>query len=364
MALSAPETVRILRFCLGVHDSADAGVRTDGTCAVTITLWRPGCEIRTFEGASFEEALRRAAAADVLKAACVDRQIAFFAQAEEPVPAPGGAPPPPPRAATTASALALESDDDVESRFLTVADTIEALLHETQRERGISTLVAGSGGRLLGGELDRQWRRTEARRVALNEILGGRDLPGAVRRRLDRCEGLLASLGKLRSGIREGAVRAPEIIEAYSAVNAALLSAIDAFMMAGGMGGPLSSTLAYVALLHAKEKTGQERAELAHVFLEDRLTEPQRLQLAALLAAQSSYLHIFSAAAPRAAEQLLRRSLASPAAVEVQRMESVTFGDAEHGFGVDPLVWFETMTRKIEMLGAVSRTVLGILREG
>src|SRR5262249_41084674 len=98
-------------------------------------------------------------------------------------------------------------------------------------------------------------------------------------------------------------------------------------------------------------------------FLEDRLTEAQRLSLAALLAAQSSYLHIFSAAAPRAAEQLLRRTLSSPASQQVQRMESIAFGDAERGFGVDPVVWFETMSRKIEMLAAVSRTVIGILRE-
>ena len=151
----------------------------------------------------------------------------------------------------------------------------------------------------------------------------------------------------------------------YSALNTELLSTIDAFMVTGALGG-VSRALACVALLYAKEKTGMERAQLANVFLQDRFTEAQRLSVTALLAAQSSYFHIFSAAAPRAADQLLRRALASPVSTEVQRMESVAFGggEAAHGFGIDPVVWFDAMTRKMEMLAGVSRTVITMLREG
>src|SRR4051812_5180197 len=183
MPLSAAEAIRILRFCLGVHDSADVSQRPDGTCAVTITLWRAACEIRSFDGASFEEALRRAAAADVLKAACVDRQIAFLAQAE-PRPAAvaagaSAAPAPAPHLIPDAAAT-------TSARFLAVTEAVGALLHETQRERGLSTLFAGSRGRLLAGELGRQWRRTDSRRSALRALLDEQVVPVAVRRRCDR----------------------------------------------------------------------------------------------------------------------------------------------------------------------------------
>src|SRR5262245_21928500 len=134
MPLSPAEAIRILRFCLGVHDSADVTVRPDGTRAVTITLWRTACEIRTFDGATFEEALRRAVAADVLKGACVDRQIAFLAQAEPPAVVV--------TAAAAAAAPAMVTAPPVgaggtSARFLALAEGVGALLHETQRERGL-----------------------------------------------------------------------------------------------------------------------------------------------------------------------------------------------------------------------------------
>jgi hypothetical protein len=356
MALSRTDALRILRFCLGPDDSGDAVERSDGACVVTVALCRSSYEVSTFEGATFDEALRRAASAEVLKASCVEKQIAFLGRREpaaegqtpSPVPvgerAPGGRP---------------------GAQFLILADAIGALLHETQRERGVSTLFAGSAGRLSADELGPQWARTEARRSALDELLRAQvALPPAVRRRTDRAAALLAGTGALREGIHDHTVKVPELIGLYSTVNAELLAALEAFMAARLLDEGRSSALACVALLHAKEKTGLERAQLTHAFLLDSFPEGLRLEVAALLAAQSSYLHIFSAAAPRPAEQLLRRTLASPVAAEVERIESLVFGEEEGGLGVDPISWFATITRKIDMLGDVARTTISLLLDG
>jgi len=134
-------------------------------------------------------------------------------------------------------------------------------------------------------------------------------------------------------------------------------------MTATVTGPARNEALACVVLLHAKEKAGMERAHLTMAFQRDRFAQGQRLSVAALIAAQSTYLHIFSATAPEAGEVALRRALTSPAAAEVQRMESVVFLDDESGFGIDPTTWFRTISRKIDMLGDVSTTVLGSLRE-
>jgi hypothetical protein len=356
MALARSDAVRILRFCLGADDSGDAVLRGDGACVVTIALCRSSYEVSTFEGDSFEEALRRAVSAEVLKAACVDKQIAFRARREPAAEERALTPPPLVDRAPGGAAGA---------RFLTMADAIGALLHETQRERGVSTMFVGSDGRLSRAEVARQWRHTETRRAALLALLReSTATPATVRRRLERAETLLVGIGTLRAGIQDQVVSVPHLIEVYSTVNAELLAAVDAFMVAGTWDDGRSSALACVALLHAKEKTGIERAQLTSAFLQDRLTEDLRMSLAGLLAAQSSYLHIFSAAAPRAAEQLLRRTLASPVAAEVQRMESLIFGEGAHGFGVDPTAWFTTITRKLDMLGDIANTTISILRQG
>src|SRR3954471_7622534 len=67
--------------------------------------------------------------------------------------------------------------------FLALARSIGALLHETQRERGVSALHVQSGRRLFAGELHAQSARSEIRRravVSLLEDLGPSSLlPGA-----------------------------------------------------------------------------------------------------------------------------------------------------------------------------------------
>jgi hypothetical protein len=357
MPLSQPDALRILRFCLSADDSGAAGVRDDGSCTITIALCRSSYEVRTFEGATFEESLRRAGGAGALKATCVDKQIAFLARrepAEEVTPARTSLP----------ESLGATPANDIASPFLTLAGAIGGVLHETQRERGVSTLFAASGGRLLSEELPRQWERADAQRAALLEVLrASAEPPPSVKHRLDRANALLGQLGSMRAGVEDLVVAPPQVIEFYTAVNVELLGALDAFMVTGVDDLQRSGALACVALLYAKEKTGGERAQLTQAFLEDRFSAGQRLSVAALISAQASYLHIFAAAAPRAAEQLLRRTLASPAAAEVQRMESVVYASNENGFGIDPSTWFTMISRKIDMLGDVSSTVIKMLGE-
>jgi hypothetical protein len=342
MSLSRSDALRILRFCLGSDDSGDADVRPDGTRVVTIALCRATVEVRAFEADTFEEALRRAGAAGVLKEACVQKQIAFLARR---APAEDQAGPGVP--------------------FLDIAEAVGAILHETQRERGMSALFVGSDGRLFRDELAEQWRKTDQRRALLDAVdsrlVGPSALP-AVRRRAQNARALLDAVGPLRARVEQRAVEIPRLIEVYSDLNGELLSAVEAFMVVGVLGAGRSGAIACVSLLHAKEKVGIERAQLGSAFAVDRLDAAQRLSLAALLAAQSSYLHIFSAAAPPLAEQLLRRGMASPAAEEVQRMESVVFADTDRGFGIDPATWFATITRKIEMLREVTSSTITLMR--
>lgn len=358
MPIGSADATRILRFCLGADDSGQATLTPDGTCVVTIALCRASYEVLTFKAPTFEEALRAAGAAGAVKAACIDKQIAFLSRGEAREEAPRSLP-----LAFGASAPTTPAPTTRFS-FLELTDAVGALVHETQRERGMSTLFIGSGGRLLNADLREQWHQTDRRHGALIDLLKRENAaPPLVRRRLERAEALLATVAPLRTGVSEGVVTPPLVIEAFTKVNAELLAAVDTFMAFGTLDADRTAAMACLTLLHAKEKTGIERAQLTAAFVEDRFTSDQRIAVAALIAAQSSYLHMFAAVAPRPAEQLLRRTLASTAASEVSRMESVVFGHDDSGFGIDPSAWFTTITRKIDMLGEVAKVTLSLLRD-
>jgi hypothetical protein len=371
MSLSQTDAVRILRFCLAADDSGNATVRDDGSCVVTIALCRSSYEVHTFEGATFEESLRRAGGAGALKAECVDKQIAFVSRrdpGDEPTPRT-----PTPTMTMTMMTLATTpkpvdrvpaNDTEAESPFLALAGALGALLHETQRERGVSTLFVASRGRLLGPELAQQHARLDAQRAALAALVQAhRKAPASVWHRHDRAQTLLGQLATTRAGVEDLVVTVPQVIAYFSGVNLELLAALDAFMVTGLGGAARAGALACVSLLYAKEKTGVERAQLTDAFFVDRFAEGQRISVAAAIAAQASYLHIFSAAAPRAAQQMLRRSLASPELADLQRMESVVYAANEAGFGIDASTWFTAISRKIDLLDDVSTTVLEMLRD-
>jgi hypothetical protein len=358
MSLSSSDASRVLRFCLVADDAGTVEEREDGACVVTIVTARPTYQVHSFEEASFESALRAAAAGGVLRAVCVEKQIAFTMR-KDPL-ADAAAARPPGRGASGDAAGAAATG----SAFLALADAVGSLVHETQRERGVSTLFVGSGGHLVGDELTPQWKRTDQQRAALFEIVGRElgALPAAVQRRFQHASSLLGAIDGTRDAVVGARVEAARVIEVYSVLNAALLGAIEAYMTATVAGVSRNDALAYVVLLHAKEKVGIERAQLAVAFLRDRFEQGQRLSVAALIAAQATYLHIFSATAPQADGQALRQALTSPAAVEVQRMESVVFMDGDAGFGIDASTWFRTVSRKIDLLGDVSTAMLGTLR--
>src|SRR4051794_24486916 len=89
--------------------------------------------------------------------------------------------------------------------FLRLARGVSALLHESQRERGVSALHVKSGRRLFASELAAARSRTEARRRGasdLVETLGPELLAGAnLREHLDRIASAGADVARVRGEI-------------------------------------------------------------------------------------------------------------------------------------------------------------------
>jgi hypothetical protein len=356
MPLGRDDATTILRFCLAGTTTGSA-FREDDLCVVKIA--HPGvAAAECFEGQTYEQALRRAADAGALKSACVERQIAFLLRAL------------PDRGTPDDAGLPDDggpSADAVRGRlFLSMTAAVSALVHETQRERGTSALYLSSGGRLFGAELRAQWRATDERRA---EMLGALDrnsgaFPRDLGARLQRAARLLAESIAARGRVEGLQTQPVEIIERYSRINAELLAVLDGLVMTAVEARLQPTALSWMALLHAKEKTGIERAQLAMAFAWDRYADGQYASVLALIAARDSYLHVFYVAAPRSAEELLRKTLASPVEQAFVEMERVALARREGGFGIDPAAWFATISRKMDLFGCVEDAVRASLARG
>jgi len=350
MPLGREDATRIIRFCMAGAGWGTA-TRDDDTCVVKIVEANvPEGTPDRFEGVTFEEALRAAAAAGRLKSACLEKQISFMARS---LPDPSGMEMDMVREPDSAAVRA-------EVRlFPTLVAAISALVHETQLERGTSSLYASSQGRLFGHEMQRQWENTDERRQELVSLRESNPagLPRGLAARLDRTTELVAGLAERRGEVGSVSVSASEVIARYTRVNADLLGIIDELAGRAVAARAKFPALAWVALLHAKEKTGIERAQLSSAFAWDRFRDDQHAVVAGLIAARQTYLHLFSVAAPSLAREILQRTLASPIEQAVIDMERVAIEHREGGFGIDPATWFDLISRKIDSFGEVETAV-------
>jgi len=369
MPLTRQDALRLLHFCLGPDDSGSVDLADDGAALVTVVRAEApagGAAVRTFEAATFDAALRQAADAGMLKATCVEKQIAFLSRdgskgasrtgarqsrdASEgrqggvaPAPAPTR---PPPR--------------DLFPRLVTA---MAGLLHEIQVERGMSAICAASSGRHFRRELARQRGRANAKRDRLTAVRRelAEPLGATLARRFEKVDLQLRAVDRARAALDTGEISAQEIVATYSATNLELLGIGDGALVAFAPGPQHASALASVVLLYAKEKTGIERARLGAAFAARSFSDEDRQTLAALLSARRSYLHIFAAIAPRAAEELLERALGSTVESDLSRAEELILAGRQEETDLDARGWFNLTSRKIELLGEVGLATLGLV---
>jgi methyl-accepting chemotaxis protein len=242
-------------------------------------------------------------------------------------------------------------------QLIEVGVAIGGALHDTQRERGATSLFVSSAGAKFATELRAQRRETDQSLQALRSVIAGADhsvLPVRVRDQVDAVFSTLASLPERRQSADRLAAPAKEFIAFYTELNARLLAAVGAVATASTDAELGRGAVGYVAFLEAKEKTGIERAQLANAFAADHFGPGQLVTVASLLAAQARFLDVFRAVGEPAAVAVYQQVAAGPTFAEVAALERGALERAASGgFGVVPEAWFATMTRKIDELKTV-----------
>jgi methyl-accepting chemotaxis protein len=254
---------------------------------------------------------------------------------------------------------AARETDDL-SLLVRLAVIVGDLLHETQKERGSSSVFMSSHGTKFVNELQAQRTATDERRLKYLQFVRANDArwPAAVAAALRLTDPQLDEIEARRRQVTDLSAPIPELIGYYNELNRRLLESVGSIASKSGDTDLRAWSTGYFAFLQAKESTGQERAQLSNVFGADRFAPGQYFTVASLLSAQRSYLHIFSITAPPEAVQLFRQKAEMAVFAEVAAKEQVAFGNGPPalpaaGFGVDSADWFKVMTRKIDLLKEV-----------
>lgn len=228
-------------------------------------------------------------------------------------------------------------------QMLVIVQSSAQLVHELQKERGMSAGFIGSAGRKFADALPGQRQRVDdaiRRFQGTQQEIAREDVRQALR-----------ELAGIRDQVSKLAIEVPRQVAFYSQLIASLLKVVDEISLRSQDATIALQTNVYAAFLQNKERMGMERATLSNVFARGSFTPATLQQFMSLLAAQQSYLERFRAVASPAQRRLLEQIEKSPVMAEVAKYEQLALGKmTEGGFGVDPELWFAVSTEKIDQL--------------
>lgn len=234
-----------------------------------------------------------------------------------------------------------------------VSSSVSRLVHDMQKERGMTAGYIGSGGSKFSSEIKTQRTETDARLKELGSFVrdnSGR-IPSEVLQILESVIGSLGRLSDIRSQVDDLKISASDAIGYYTGNNAKLLSSIEKVSVMTDSAVISRMMQSYTGFLEAKERAGIERAVLTNTFTRDSFGEGMYEKFISLVTQQDTYISLFRGLAEKSMIEAYDASASDPSFAGVQSMRDTAMQKAkEGGFGIDAEEWFSTITKKINAL--------------
>lgn len=234
---------------------------------------------------------------------------------------------------------------------LSVSDS--RLVHEMQRERGMSGVFLNSHGAKFREELSAQRVKTDAGLAELTRLLAQNDEGLQAAGSLRQIAQSLSGLTELRGQVDGQSIAAPECLRRYTQSVTVLLNWVD--KARGEVRAPdmVRRLGAYSLLLRYKEMNGQERAVGASIFAQGKGNEALLVQYFSVRAQARAYLERTILVVDEAQSAQLQSLEKSPEAEQVHRYEQEI---VDHlftgGMTSSAAEWFAASTGYIDRIHA------------
>lgn len=228
------------------------------------------------------------------------------------------------------------------------------LVHELQKERGITAGFLSSNGVKFGALLRDQRRNTNevstSRRSSLQTSSDSDEITTILR----SIDSQLARLDSIRRQVDSQEITLKEALGYYTKLNGLLLS-VSSKVAGLAENGMLANQLqAYYNFLQGKERAGIERAVLSGTFVANQFAPGMYQRFIQLVTEQSAYLGNFYITATSEQQQFYTDSMNHNAVKQVESMRKVALEYASiGGFGIDAANWFQRATERINQLKIV-----------
>jgi methyl-accepting chemotaxis protein len=265
----------------------------------------------------------------------------------------------------------LRSKSAATQELVEFAVLASSLVHDTQKERGMTAGFLGSKGRKFASKLPQHREvNTDTGAQKLKDFLRdfnptpyGNEFAATLSTSIKE----LAEISAIRRQVDQQNIKTSAAIGYYTNLNTNILNTIGHISKLAANSDMANAAVAYINFLKGKERAGIERAVLTNTFARGSFGPGLFRKFGALVSEQNTYFDVFLTSAQSDQVAFFEDKMLAPEIAEVERMRKIAFDfkptATTKSFGVDPNYWFDTITKKIILLKGVENRLSETIKE-
>ena len=247
-------------------------------------------------------------------------------------------------------------------RFTNMSVKISAMVHETQKERGMTAGFLGSKGKKFGDILPAQRELVDSRIDELKTFIQSSIKPNLksgdiLNVKIDEIYSIIDKMSSVRERVTSQNILAKEAVGYYTGLNAKLLDmTVEICGYADNM--EIAKKLnAYSNFLLSKERAGIERAIGANTVARGGFAKGGNFTFSNLISLQDAYMKAFLFQADDKIKSFYSKTYTGSSIDNVNKMRKMILnaqvGEAATKFDFESTFWFEQITKKINILKTI-----------
>ncbi|MEJ2765339.1 methyl-accepting chemotaxis protein [Photobacterium sp. MCCC 1A19761] len=247
------------------------------------------------------------------------------------------------------------------NQLIRLSVSYSELVHELQKERGMTAGYLGSHGSQFGDELRSQQQATDSKRNQRISDWQSADIDlHEIQQLNDAIDQGLRDIESIRRRVETQSISLPDALAYYTQLNHKLLSVSGLIAEISTNPAITKETVAYYNFLQGKERAGIERAVLSNTFSKDAFTTGMLVKFIALVTEQETYFDNFNVLTNDTNKQYFSQQLNDKSVQEVNKFRELAKAQSSQ-FDVDPVYWFAQATKRIGQLKKIENEVAASL---
>jgi len=241
------------------------------------------------------------------------------------------------------------------NEYTQLSSVYSELVHELQKERGMTAGFLGSEGVRFSDDLPNQRSKTASKIDKKSNYWHKNQFKNKKIQQLNNnINQQINKLDQIRTRVDTLSIPLSEALAFYTKTNELLLSVSTIITQLSTNAEITRTTIAYYDFLQGKERAGLERAILTSAFASDRFDQDTYQKFIQFLSEQNTYFYGFNAFASDENKNYFIQEQDTPSIKEVIKLRGIAIDNATSGqFNVDATHWFEQSTKRISILKGV-----------